>query len=307
MAGTQDGGDRGHATGDDTVPASPACDPVVRIAEADDPRLGDYAALTDAALRKRYEHQHGVLIAEGPNPVRALLDSPYALRSVLVTEERFVAVADVVDRAGVPVYVVPRPVLEELVRFRLHQGVLACGQRRPPAAPEDVVAGARSVLVLEGLNDHENLGALFRTARGLGIDGVLLAPGCADPLYRRSVRVSMGHVLHVPFARVPTTAAALELLHRYGFTTIALTPDPAVPALGSLPPLGERVALLLGAEGPGLTAAALAGSTVTTRIAMAPGVDSLNVAAAGAIACFALSIHRRADGVNADPAAPRDR
>jgi len=299
--GTGDG-DRGRPVDDEVARVPPERPPLegaptvafapVRIDDPTDPRLGDYAALTDAALRKRYEHQRGVLIAEGPNPVRALVASSYPLRSMLVAEERLFAMADVVDGSEAPVYVVTRAVLEELVRFRLHQGVLACGERRPPAAPEDVVATARRLLVLEGLNDHENLGALFRTARGLGIDGVLLAPGCADPLYRRSVRVSMGHVLHLPFARVTTTSAGLELLHRHGFTTLGLTPDRTAPPLEQLSLGVDRLAVLLGAEGPGLTAGALAGSTLTARIVMAPGVDSLNVAAAGAIACYALARRR---------------
>ncbi len=261
----------------------------IRITEVDDQRLGDYAALTDAALRKRYEHQHGVLIAEGPNPVRALVTSPYPVRSFLVTEERVEAMAPVLASVRAPVYVVTRALLEELVRFRLHQGVLACGVRLPAASPAQVVAGRRRVLVLEGLNDHENLGTLFRTARAFRVGGVLLAPGCADPLYRRSVRVSMGHVLHVPFARVETTAAALELLHGAGFATLALTPDTAAPPIARLALEGDRTALLLGAEGPGLSAGALTGTTSTARIAMADGVDSLNVAAAGAIACYELA------------------
>jgi tRNA G18 (ribose-2'-O)-methylase SpoU len=277
-------GDGGRPPDDEVVRVPP-----VRITDPTDARLGDYAALTDAALRKRYEHQHGVLIAEGPNPVRALVSSPYPLRSVLVAEERLLAMADVVDRSEAPVYVVTGAVLEALVRFRLHQGVLACGERRPPTAPEDVVTAARLVLLLEGLNDHENLGTLFRTARGLGVDGVLLAPGCADPLYRRSVRVSMGHVLHLPFARVATTSAGLELLHGHGFTTVALTPERSAPPLDQLSLGVDRLAVLLGAEGPGLSSAALAGAMVTARIAMADEVDSLNVAAAGAIACYALA------------------
>ena len=261
----------------------------IRVDDPGDPRLGDYAALTDAALRKRYEHQHGVLIAEGPNPVRALVASAYPVRSFLVAEERVEAMADVIASTRVPVYLVARPVLEEVVRFRLHQGVLACGVRLPPVPPDQVLADARRVLVLEGLNDHENLGTLFRTARALGVDGVLLAPGCADPLYRRSIRVSMGHVLHVPFARVDTTGAALEQLHEAGFTTLGLTPDPAAPLLGQLRLDDERTAVLLGAEGPGLSQVAIAGTTSTARIAMADGVDSLNVAAAGAIACYELA------------------
>ena len=269
-----------------------AVDRIVAIDDPDDPRLGDYAALTDAALRKRYEHREGVLIAEGPNPVRELVASRYPVRSLLVSEGRLAAVTDVVAATAAtaaPVYVLPQPVLEELVRFRLHQGVLACGERLPLAPLGAVVGGARRLLVLEGLNDHENLGALFRTARAVGVDGVVLGPGCADPLYRRSVRVSMGHVLHVPFARADTTAQALEVLHAAGVTTLALTPDPAAVPIGSVALDDTPTALLLGAEGPGLSPPALGGATHRVRIGMRPEVDSLNVAAAGAIACHVLA------------------
>jgi tRNA G18 (ribose-2'-O)-methylase SpoU len=265
------------------------------IVDPADERLADYAALTDATLRKRYEHRAGVLIAEGPNVVRELVHSPYAVRSLLLAEERVVAMADVLDHlaargTGVPVYVVGRDLLAEVVRFPLHQGVLACGERLPPRPPEEVVGGARRVVLLEGLNDHENLGTLFRTIRGLGGDGVLLGPGCADPLYRRTVRVSMGHVLHVAHARTATTAAAFDLLHAAGFTTVALTPDPAATDLRDVEvPPGTRVAVLLGAEGPGLSDVALHGAHVRARIAMSAGVDSLNVAAAGAVALHALA------------------
>ena len=265
---------------------------VVRISDPADPRLGDYAALTDAALRKRYEHQHGVLIAEGPNPVRELLASRYPVRSLLVAEQRLASLDELLaegDGAPAPVYVVPQEVLEEVVRFRLHQGVLACGERLPLPAAGDVVADARRVLVLEGLNDHENLGTLFRTARALATDAVLLGPGCADPLYRRSVRVSMGHVLHVPFARTGPIGAALAQFRAAGFTVLALTPDPSAIDLDEAADLRARpLALLLGAEGPGLTPEAVAGADRMVRIPMAGDVDSLNVAAAGAIACHAL-------------------
>lgn len=264
------------------------------IDDPDDPRLADYAALTDAALRKRYEHQQGVLIAEGPAPVRALVASPYPLRSVLLAEDRLEAMADVLAAAAAPVYVVPQTVLEAVVRFRLHQGVLACGGRRPTPGVRDVLAGAQRLLVLEGLNDHENLGALFRSARALGIDAVLLGPGCADPLYRRSVRVSMGHVLHVPFARATSTEALLADLHADGVVTVALTPAEDAVELGALDLPPGPVALLLGAEGPGLSVAALAGASHRVRIPIAAEVDSLNVAAAGAIACYALAARRDA-------------
>jgi tRNA G18 (ribose-2'-O)-methylase SpoU len=267
---------------------------MLSVADPSDVRLADYAALTDAHLRKRYEHRRGVLIAEGPHTVRALVRSPFPTRSLLLAEERVDAMADVLhhldDRGvDVPVYVLDRRVLVEVVRFPLHQGVLACGDRLPDRTPEEVVAGSGRLVLLEGLNDHENLGALFRTIRALGGDGVLLGPGCADPLYRRAVRVSMGHVLHVPFASVGTTAAGLDVLHAHGVTTVALTPAASAPDLRVVEVAAcGPVALLLGAEGPGLSDAALDGARVRARIAMTTEVDSLNVAAAGAIALHAL-------------------
>jgi tRNA G18 (ribose-2'-O)-methylase SpoU len=264
----------------------------IRIERADDPRLADYAELTDARLRKRYEHQHGVLIAEGPNPVRALMGSPYPVRSILLAEERLEAMRDVVDGldASVAVYLVTRELLYEVVRFKLHQGVIACADRRPPVDPDTVVDAARRLVLLEGLNDHENLGTLFRSARGLAVDGVLLGPGCADPLYRRSVRVSMGHVLHVPHARVDDVPGTITRLHAVGVTTLALTPAAEAIDLRDLVlPADARTAVLLGAEGPGLTAAALDAADHLVRIPMHGGVDSLNVATAAAIAFAALS------------------
>jgi tRNA G18 (ribose-2'-O)-methylase SpoU len=261
---------------------------LTRITDPSDDRLGDYAALTDARLRKRYEHQLGVLIAEGPNVVRELLRSPYPTRSLLVTTDQADRVAAETVHLDVPLYVVEREVLYEVVRFRLHQGVLACGGRLPAPTLHEVLGSARTVAVLEGLNDHENLGTLFRSARGLGVDAVLLAPGCADPLYRRSVRVSMGHVLHVPFTRVGPLASSLPELHERGFATLALTPRADAVDLGAVRRPAERVAVLLGAEGPGLSAEAIVGATHAVRIAMDGGVDSLNVAAAGAITFHAL-------------------
>jgi tRNA G18 (ribose-2'-O)-methylase SpoU len=265
---------------------------LVRLDDPSDPTLGDYAALSDPALRKRYEHQRGVFIAEGPNPVRELVASPYGVRSLLLAEERVPEVGDVLAQVDAPAYVVPRAVLYALVRFPLHQGVLACGDRPEPLAVADVVEGARRLLVLEGLNDHENLGTLFRSARGLGCDGVVLGPGCADPLYRRSVRVSMGHVLRLPFARTPDdTPTLLDLLHIRGVTTVALTPDPSAADLRDVAAelTAGPVALVLGAEGPGLTEATITGARVRARIPMHAGVDSLNVAAAGAIALHTLA------------------
>jgi tRNA G18 (ribose-2'-O)-methylase SpoU len=278
---------------------------LLHLDDPDDPRLADYAALTDAVLRKRYEHRRGVLIAEGPTPVRALVCSPYPVRSVLLAEERVEVMRDVVAAVTGPVYVVPQALLEQVVRFRLHQGVLACGQRLPASDVAGVLARAERLFVLEGLNDHENLGALFRTARALGIDGVLLGPGCADPLYRRSVRVSMGHVLHVPFARATSIEGLLETLAAAGVASIALTPGAGAVDLADLELGSGPVALLLGAEGPGLSEPALRCATHRARIPIAAGVDSLNVAAAGAIAGYELA-RRGAAPVSERSGAPRD-
>lgn len=262
---------------------------LTRIDDPADDRLADYATLTDAQLRKRYEHEHGVLIAEGPNPVRELVASDYPVRSLLVAEERVAQTADVIDAIDAPVYVVDRDVLYEVVRFTLHQGVIGCGGRLPPPALADVLADARHVAVLEGLGDHENLGTLFRSARGLGIDGIVLGPGCADPLYRRSVRVSMGHVLHVPHARVERLDECFAAIRAAGLRTVAMTPDPDAADLRDVELAdGEHVAILLGAEGSGLSEDALAGADVRVRVPMHHGVDSINVAAAAAIAFHTL-------------------
>jgi tRNA G18 (ribose-2'-O)-methylase SpoU len=265
---------------------------LVPVTDPADPRLADYAVLTDADLRKRYEHQVGILVAEGPNPVRELIASPYPVRSLLIAEERVEALSGLLAATRAPAYVVTRELLYEVVRFRLHQGVIACGDRLPAVPPDEVAAGTDRLLVLEALNDHENLGTLFRSARGLGVGGVLLGAGCADPLYRRSVRVSMGHVLHVPHARVDDLAATFTVLARHGFSTVALSPGPDAVDLRDVDVAAdERVAVLLGAEGPGLSDAALARADIVARIPMHDGVDSLNVATAGAIALHALSRH----------------
>jgi tRNA G18 (ribose-2'-O)-methylase SpoU len=258
---------------------------MIEITDPTDERIADYAALNDPALRKRYENRRGVFIAEGPNVVRQLAASRYPVRSLLLTHEQAAAMADVTAGIRAPVYVTTRELLRDVVRFRLHQGVLGCGGRLPERSVAEVLDGARRVAVLEAMNDHENMGVLFRTARGLGIDAVLLGPGSADPLYRRCVRVSMGHVLHVPHAVTGPVADTVAALHATGFRTVALTPAPDAVEFDRLP-IGpdERLALLLGAEGPGLDAATQQAAEVRARIPMSDGVDSLNVATAAAIA-----------------------
>ena len=260
---------------------------VVDIADADDPRLDDYRTLRDPELRKRYEGSAGVFIAEGPAVVRALLTSRYPVRSLLCDLRRARELAPDAAARGAPTYAVERDLLFEVVAFPAHQGALACGRRLPPRNPAEVIAGASRVVLLEAMNDHENMGAIFRTARGLGADAVLLGPRCADPLYRRCVRVSMGHVLHVPHAPVADVPSGMELLADAGFTTVALTPSLTARPISTLD-RARPLALLLGAEGPGLQPTTLSRADVQARIPMAAGVDSLNVSAAAAIALHAL-------------------
>ncbi|CAN5247045.1 RNA methyltransferase [soil metagenome] len=268
-----------------TVPAPCAVD------SADDPRLDDFRDLAVADRRPDRPGGRGLVIAEGVPVVRRLLDSPYPVRAVLGVESRIEALAAELSTVDTPVYVVTAELMAEVVGFHLNRGVLAVAARAPMPDVAELLAPSSRVVVLEGINDHENLGALFRNAAGLGVDAVLLGDRCADPLYRRSVRVSMGHVLRVPFAVLSPWPAGLSLLRSAGFTIVALTPAPAAVPLGDLePPL--RTAVLLGAEGTGLSGEALAAADLRVRIPMAAGVDSLNVATAAAIACYHLVVPR---------------
>jgi tRNA G18 (ribose-2'-O)-methylase SpoU len=204
------------------------------------------------------------------------------VRAVLGVPARVAALRPVLEPLDVPVYSVDKWLLSEVVGFRVTRGVLAAADRPAPLDPADLVRTARHVAVLEGLNDFENIGALFRNAAAFGVDAVLLDERCADPLYRRSVRVSMGHVLRVPFAVLPDPwPASLEVLR--DFALLALTPDPSAVAIRDVA-APQRWAVLLGAEGPGLSPAALAAAELRVRIPMAGGVDSLNVATAAAVA-----------------------
>jgi tRNA G18 (ribose-2'-O)-methylase SpoU len=256
----------------------------VDITDPADPRLDDFRDLTDPDVRP---DRRGIVIAEGVNVVERLAASSYRTRAVIGVPARIEALRPALEPLDVPVYPVDKWLLSAVVGFRVTRGVLASADRPPPADPAAVVANARHIAVLEGLNDFENLGALFRNAAAFGVDAVLLDRRCADPLYRRSVRVSMGHVLRVPFAVLPDPwPASLRILA--AFDVLAMTPDArAVPLRQVAAP--PRWAVLLGAEGPGLSPAALAAADRPVRIPMAPGVDSLNVATAAAVAFAALS------------------
>lgn len=261
------------------------------IADPDDERIADYRALTDVELRTRWEPPHGLFIAEGELVLRRALRAGYQPRSFLVDAKRVDQLADLTDLtgAGAPVYAATQDVLEKATGFHVHRGVLASFHRGEPLTAAAVLATARRVVVLEDVNNHTNLGAVFRGAAALGIDAVLLSPSCADPLYRRSVRVSMGEVFAVPYAKIERWPTGLDQLREAGFTVLAMTPAPdAVPIQRLTAAERERAALLLGAEGPGLTAAAQAASDVRVVIPMRRGVDSLNVAAAAAVAFWEL-------------------
>ncbi len=258
---------------------------ITPIADPADPRVDDFRDLSVADRRPDRPGGRGLVIAEGVVVVRRLLDSPYPVRSLLGVPRRLAELAPDVAALAVPAFATDAATMASVVGFHLNRGVLAVAERALPPDLDQLLATARLVVVLEGVNDHENLGALFRNAAALGVDAVLLGPQCADPLYRRSVRVSMGHVLRVPFVELPAPwPDALQRLRAAGMRVGALTPAPdALPLTGSTFG-GDRVALLLGAEGPGLSAAALAAADVRVRIPMTPGVDSLNVATAAAVA-----------------------
>lgn len=246
---------------------------VVRISDVDHPALADYRDLTDAAARRRGD----VFFCEGVLAIRRARECGIALHSVLVTPTKRGHLAALGLEAGTTVLEADLDVMRQVTGFDIHRGAVAAAVRPPERRVADVVRTARTVAVLEGVNDLENLGALFRNAAAFGVDAVVLDPTTADPLARRSVRVSLGHVLAVPHARLHDWPDGLDHL---GLELVALTPsgeDAAVPGDG-------RVALLLGAEGPGLTDAALGRAHRRVRIPMAPGVDSLNVATAAAIA-----------------------
>jgi tRNA G18 (ribose-2'-O)-methylase SpoU len=260
------------------------------ITDPEDERIADYRALTDVALRTRWEPPHGLFIAEGELVLRRALRAGYAPRSYLLDVKR---VAELVDLPGAPVYAADQQVLRATTGFHVHRGVLASFHRRALPRVADLLRSARAVLVCEDVNNHTNLGAIFRSAAGLGMDTVLLSPSCADPLYRRSVRVSMGEVFAVPYARLAAWPAGLVAVREAGFTVLALTPAPDAVPIHRLAADGRaRPALLFGAEGAGLTPAAVAASDARVRIPMDHGVDSLNVAAAAAVACWELNRDR---------------
>lgn len=258
---------------------------VIEIHRAEDPRVALYQQLRDADLRRSTEAVHGVFVAEGLRTVTTLLESAWPVVSLMLTTGKRVGARDLIakaERRGAPVYVAPPEVFDSIAGFPVHRGVLALGQRLPLRPPEEVIEATETVVVAEGVNDHENLGSIFRNAAVLGAGAVLLDPACCDPLYRRCVRVSLGNVLRVPYTRLEPWPSHLSVLQDNGFTLVAL--DPASPAALDAVSAEQKIAIMVGREGDGLSDPALSFAAHRVRIPMAPGFDSLNVATALAIA-----------------------
>ena len=270
----------------------PSGDPApTAVSDPDDPRLADYLRLRDTSLRRHLEATHGLFIAEGEKVIRRAVEAGYRPRSFLLAERWLPGLADVLRRwPEAPVYVVSEAMAEDVTGFHVHRGALASLHREIRHTVADLLLAERLV-VIEDVVDHTNVGAVLRNAAGLGWDGALLAPRAADPLYRRAVKVSMGAVFSLPWARLTDWSAAPGLLRTAGFTTVALTlADDAVDLaeVAARQASSGKIAIMLGTEGSGLSPRWASGADLRAMIPMRAGIDSLNVAAASAIACYLL-------------------
>lgn len=271
---------------------------LIAVDDPTDPRLADYVSLRDVQLRRHLEATNGFFIAEGEKVVRRAVAAGYPVRSFLMAERWLGGLeAELRTADAAPCYVVSEALAESVTGFHVHRGALAALERPPLPSVDTVLAGARRIVLLEDVVDSANVGAVFRSAAALGMDAVLLSPRCADPLYRRSVKVAMGAVFSVPWTRLEDWYDAVPALGDEGFTTIALTPDPAAEDLVDVierKPTG-KVCLILGSEGSGLSSRWLVSAETRAGLAMANDVDSLNIAAAAAIAFFVVT-HRCHEG-----------
>ncbi|KOU29248.1 rRNA methyltransferase, partial [Streptomyces sp. WM6372] len=255
--------------------------------------MRDYTGLTDVELRRRREPAEGLFIAEGEKVIRRAKDAGYEMRSMLLSAKWVDVMRDVIDELPAPVYAVTPELAERVTGYHVHRGALASMQRKPLPAADELLAAegagtGHRIAVFEGFVDHANLGAAFRSAAALGISAILLSPDCADPLYRRAIKVSMGSVFSVPYARLDQWPADLEKVREAGYRILAMTPSPKATPLDQVPPERfERSAIMLGSEGHGLSTYALRAADEWVRIPMAEGIDSLNVAAASAVAFYA--------------------
>jgi tRNA G18 (ribose-2'-O)-methylase SpoU len=259
---------------------------LTEVTDAADPRLSDYRDLRDVRLRTHLEAEHGLFLAEGEKVVRRAVEAGFTARSFLMAARWLDGLDDVLATSPAPCYVVSEDLAEQVTGFHVHRGALASLERRPLPSVGEVLAAARTVLVLEDVVDHTNVGAIFRCGAAFGFDAVLLAPRCADPLYRRSIKVGMGAVFSTPWTRLPDWYDALPDLASRGFTTVALTlAADALPIERVVAGL-DRVALVLGSEGHGLSPRWERSADRRAIIPIREGIDSLNVAAAAAVACY---------------------
>ncbi|WP_173401496.1 RNA methyltransferase [Arthrobacter sp. H5] len=259
---------------------------IVRLTDSADPRVADYAGLTDTQLRRRREPAEGLYIAESTKVLRRAIEAGHTPRSFFLTDKWLPDLQDIIETfPETPAFVGSVDMLEAITGFHLHRGALAAMNRPASLELDDVLHSARRIAVLEDIVDHTNLGAVFRSAAALGIDAVLVTPRCADPLYRRSIRVSMGAVFQVPWIRLTSWPESVRTLQDHGFTVAALAlTDDAVDLQDLAADNPERLAMVLGTEGGGLDARTLDLADCKVKIPMNPAVDSLNVAAAGAVA-----------------------
>ena len=263
---------------------------LITIEDPQDPRLRDYVALTDVELRRRREPEEGLFIAEGEKVIRRARQAGYRMRSMLLSSKWIDVMHDVIDEVPAPVYAVAPELAEQVTGYHVHRGALASMQRKPLPDADELLRTARRIAILEGIVDHTNIGAVYRSAAALGMDAILLSPDCADPLYRRAVKVSMGTVFSVPYAVLDPWPRALETVRDAGFSLLALTPGAGGVPLNEVPAkLLDRCAMMLGSEGSGLTTEALRAADSWVRIPMSHGIDSLNIAAAAAISFYALA------------------
>ncbi len=266
---------------------------MIEIDDPGDARLGDFVRLRDTSLRRHLESEHGLFIAEGEKVIRRAVEAGYRPRSFLLAERWLAGLSDIVNRwPDVPVYVVSEELAEEVTGFHVHRGALASLHREQGHGLDQLLAAGRLV-IMEDIVDHTNVGAILRNAAGLGWDGALLAPRAADPLYRRAIKVSMGAVFSLPWARLTDWRGTPELLDAAGFVTVALTLTPDAVDLAEVAERVARkpkIAIMVGTEGAGLSDRWADAATVRAKIAMHAGIDSLNVAAATAIACYSLGV-----------------
>ncbi len=261
----------------------------IPVDDPSDPRLADYSRLRDAVLRRSLEAEHGLFLAEGEKVIRRAFQAGYEIRSLLMSRRWMPGLADVLSAAPAPCFVAGDELVQQLTGFHVHRGALASFARRAVPGLVETLQSSRRVIVVEDVVDHTNLGAIFRSAAALGVDAIVLSPRCADPLYRRSVRVAMGAVFVQPYTRVTDWYGALDQIRSHGFQVLALTPAPdAMPIEQALSACADRVALCLGSEGHGLSQRWLASADVRVTIPMSRGVDSLNVAACAAICAYLL-------------------